>query len=55
MTSRRALLIQLPAAALAGAFLPRVAFVDDKRLRIGIDVSLTDAGAEDAILVNTTM
>jgi branched-chain amino acid transport system substrate-binding protein len=51
MTSRRALLTQLPAAALAGAFLRRVAFADDKRVKIGIDVSLTGAGAEDAILV----
>ena len=51
MTSRRALLTQLPAAALAGAFLPRVAFADVKRVKLGIDVSLTGAGAEDAILV----
>ena len=51
MTSRRALLTQLPAAALAAAFLPRVAFADGKRVKVGIDVSLTGAGAEDAILV----
>jgi hypothetical protein len=45
------LLTHFPAAALAGAFLPRVAIADDKRVKVGVDVSLTGAGAEDAILV----
>jgi branched-chain amino acid transport system substrate-binding protein len=51
MTTRRTLITGLPAAALAGAFMPRVVFAADKRVIVGIDVSLTGAGAEDAILV----
>ncbi|HEX3951954.1 MAG TPA: branched-chain amino acid ABC transporter substrate-binding protein [Stellaceae bacterium] len=51
MTSRRALITQLPTAALAAAFHSRSAFAADKRVSVGIDVSLTGAGAEDAILV----
>src|SRR5271170_2449045 len=52
MTTRRALIAQLPAAAIAGALLSRSAFAAaDKRVTVGIDVSLTGAGAEDAILV----
>jgi branched-chain amino acid transport system substrate-binding protein len=43
--------MQLPAVALAGAFFPRLADAADKRIIVGIDVSLTGAGAEDAILV----
>jgi branched-chain amino acid transport system substrate-binding protein len=51
MTTRRALIIQLPAAALTGALAWRSVLAADKRVTVGIDVSLTGAGAEDAILV----
>jgi len=51
MTTRRALITGLPAVALAGAFASRAVFAADKRVKVGIDVSLTGAGAEDAILV----
>jgi branched-chain amino acid transport system substrate-binding protein len=51
MTTRRALITQLPAAALVGALGSRSLFAADKRVTVGIDVSLTGAGAEDAILV----
>src|SRR5260221_4946081 len=51
MTTRRALIIQLPAAAVVGVLAPRTVFAADKRVTLGIDVSLTGAGAEDAILV----
>jgi branched-chain amino acid transport system substrate-binding protein len=52
MTTRRALIAQLPAAAIAGALVSRSVFAaSDKRVTVGIDVSLTGAGAEDAILV----
>jgi branched-chain amino acid transport system substrate-binding protein len=51
MTTRRTLLVRLPAVALAGALVSRSVFAADKRVTIGIDVSLTGAGAEDAILV----
>jgi branched-chain amino acid transport system substrate-binding protein len=55
MTTRRVLITRLPAAMLAGAFAgpftSRAVFAADKRVKVGIDVSLTGAGAEDAILV----
>src|SRR5260221_3936331 len=51
MTTRRALIIQLPAAAVVGMLASRPVFAADKRVTVGIDVSLTGAGAEDAILV----
>ena len=55
MTTRRALITRLPAVALtgalAGAFVSRSVFAADKRVTIGIDVSLTGAGNEDAALV----
>lgn len=51
MTTRRALMTQLPAAALAGALVSRSVFAADKRVMVGIDVSLTGAGNEDAVLV----
>jgi branched-chain amino acid transport system substrate-binding protein len=51
MATRRALIARLPLAALAASLVGRSAFADDKRVKIGIDVSLTGAGAEDAILV----
>ncbi len=52
MNTRRALIAQLPAAAIAGALVSRSVFAaSGKRVTIGIDVSLTGAGAEDAILV----
>jgi branched-chain amino acid transport system substrate-binding protein len=52
MTTRRALMLRLPIAALAGALVSKSVFAAaDKRVSVGIDVSLTGAGAEDAILV----
>jgi branched-chain amino acid transport system substrate-binding protein len=51
MTTRRTLITRLPAAALTAALVPRPLLAADKRVLIGIDVSLTGAGAEDAILV----
>jgi len=51
MTTRRALIIRLPAVALTGALVSRSVFAADKRVTIGIDVSLTGAGNEDAALV----
>jgi branched-chain amino acid transport system substrate-binding protein len=52
MTTRRAVIAQLPAAAIAGALVSRSALAaSDQRVTVGIDVSLTGAGAEDAILV----
>lgn len=51
MTTRRALIAGAPAVILAGTFASRAAFAEDKRVKVGIDVSLTGAGAEDAILV----
>ena len=41
----------LPVTALATAFVSRSVLAGEKRVKIGIDVSLTGAGAEDAILV----
>jgi branched-chain amino acid transport system substrate-binding protein len=51
MITRRALMTCLPATALATAFAFDPVLAADKRVKIGIDVSLTGAGAEDAILV----
>jgi branched-chain amino acid transport system substrate-binding protein len=51
MTTRRALITQVPAALLAGAIGSRAVLAAGKRVTVGIDVSLTGAGAEDAILV----
>jgi branched-chain amino acid transport system substrate-binding protein len=51
MTTRRTLITRLPAVAFAGVLVPRTVFAADKRVTIGIDCSLTGAGAEDAILV----
>ena len=51
MTTRRALLVQLPAAALAGGFLSRAAFAADKFVTIGITVPLTGSDAEQANLI----
>jgi branched-chain amino acid transport system substrate-binding protein len=50
MTTRRAI-TRVPAVMLAGAFASRAVFAADKTVKVGIDVSLTGAGAEDAILV----
>ena len=47
MFTRRSLIARLPLAGLAA----RSAFAADKRVKVGIDVSLTGAGADDAILV----
>jgi branched-chain amino acid transport system substrate-binding protein len=51
MTTRRALIARLPAAAIAALISRSVFAASDKRITVGIDVSLTGAGAEDAILV----
>lgn len=52
MTTRRALITQGATAAFAATFVSRSLFAaSDKRVTVGIDVSLTGAGAEDAILV----
>ena len=51
MTTRRTLITRLPLAALAASFVSRPVLAADKRVKVGIDVSLTGAGAEDAILV----
>jgi branched-chain amino acid transport system substrate-binding protein len=51
MVTRRTLMTQVPAAAMAGALLSRSVFAADKSVTVGIDVSLTGAGAEDATLV----
>ena len=50
MTTRRALLARTPLVA-AGLLLSRPLFAADQRVTVGIDASLTGAGAEDAILV----
>jgi branched-chain amino acid transport system substrate-binding protein len=51
MITRRALMTCLPVTALATAFPFEPVLAAEKRVKIGIDVSLTGAGAEDAILV----
>jgi len=50
MLSRRALVIHLPAAAVAGSFAIR-AFAADKTITIGINLPLTGADAHDAELI----
>ncbi len=50
MLSRRALLIYLPAATLAGSYAIR-AFAADKTITIGINLPLTGADAHDAELI----
>ena len=55
MTTRRALIVQIPAAAIAGSVLSRVAFADDKSVTIGLTVPLTGADAEGAILIKNGM
>jgi branched-chain amino acid transport system substrate-binding protein len=50
MLSRRALVIHLPAAAIAGSFAIR-AFAADKTITIGINLPLTGADAHDAELI----
>lgn len=50
MLSRRALVIHLPAAAIAGSFAFR-AFAADKTITIGINLPLTGADAHDAELI----
>src|SRR5271170_7150725 len=53
MPTRRSILVQLPAAAVAGNFALRArsAFAADKRVTVGIDVPLTGSDAENAILI----
>jgi branched-chain amino acid transport system substrate-binding protein len=51
MTTRRALLAQLPLAAIGGSFFPRAVFAADKSVTVGINVPLTGADAEAATLV----
>src|SRR5881398_2463775 len=50
MLSRRALVIHLPAAVIAGSFAIR-AFAADKTITIGINLPLTGADAHDAELI----
>jgi branched-chain amino acid transport system substrate-binding protein len=50
MITRRAV-VGFPAAALVAGAVARPLLAADKRILVGIDVSLTGAGAEDAILV----
>src|SRR3954452_5445340 len=50
MLSRRALLIYLPAVALAGSYALN-AFAADKTITIGINLPLTGADAHDAELI----
>src|SRR3977135_3581447 len=50
MLSRRALLIYLPAATLAGSYALN-AFAADKTITIGINLPLTGADAHDAELI----
>src|SRR5271170_2822910 len=53
MPTRRSILVQLPAAAVAGslALRARSVFAADKRVTVGIDVPLTGSDAENAILI----
>ena len=53
MTTRRSVLVQLPAAAVAGslALRARSVFAAEKRVTVGIDVPLTGSDAENAILI----
>ncbi len=50
MLSRRAVIVQLPVAALAGGRIAR-AFAADKSVTIGISLPLTGADADDATLI----
>ena len=51
MPTRRAVIVQLPAAALTGAILTRAATAADKSVTIGITVPLTGSDAEAATLI----
>ena len=51
MTTRRRLIVQLPAAAIASGLLSRIAFAQEKSVTIGINVPLTGSDAEGAILI----
>ena len=53
MTTRRSVLIQLPAAALAAPFVlrGRAGFAADKSVTVGINLPLTGSDAENAILI----
>ena len=51
MTTRRDLIIRLPAAAIAGSVLARAAFAADKTITVGITVPLTGSDAEAATLL----
>jgi branched-chain amino acid transport system substrate-binding protein len=51
MTTRRDLIVQLPAAAIAGSLLTRAAFAAAKSITIGINVPLTGSDAEAATLI----
>ena len=50
MLSRRSLIIQAPAVAVAGSFAAR-AFAADKTITVGINLPLTGADAHDAELI----
>jgi branched-chain amino acid transport system substrate-binding protein len=51
MPTRRAIIIQLPAAAFTGALITRAAMAADKSVTIGINVPLTGSDAEAAALI----
>jgi branched-chain amino acid transport system substrate-binding protein len=51
MPTRRALLVQLPAAAIAGSLFAPAVFAADKSVTVGINVPLTGSDAEAATLI----
>jgi len=51
MPTRRAIIVQLPAAAFTGALIARAAMAADKSVTIGINVPLTGSDAETAALI----
>jgi branched-chain amino acid transport system substrate-binding protein len=51
MPTRRDLIVQVPAAAIAGSVLSRAAFAAGKSITVGITVPLTGADAEGAIQI----
>jgi len=51
MPTRRAIIVQLPAAAITGALITRAAMAADKSVTIGLTVPLTGSDAEAAALI----
>jgi branched-chain amino acid transport system substrate-binding protein len=51
MTTRRSLILQLPAAAVAGGLAARAVFAAEKSVTVGITVPLTGSDAEQATLI----